>query len=204
MKLIVARHGESVWNRKGIIQGQLDSPLTELGQRQVAALCQALADINIDHIYSSPASRAVASAERLAKQFHCAINLDARLHERHYGVLQGQSYQSLRNVHSEMVQPLLAGNPQVTPPSGESINEVCDRSLSCLHQLYARHPQETLLLVTHGDVLEVIIWALKGRQNDDDLHRYSHQNASYARLEITEQGITLNNWGVGTHLLKVI
>ena len=198
MRLILARHGESVWNQQGIIQGHFDSPLTALGERQVAALSQSLACLDIRHIYSSPAIRAVASAEQLAQRFQCQITLDTRLQERHYGELQGRRYDSLGAEYQER-----AAYPHVTPPEGESINDVCERSLSFINQLHTRHSQQTLLLVTHGDVLAVVIWALKGRQNDDDLRRYSHRNASFTTLELTENGILLVNWGVGTHLLKV-
>jgi len=77
MKLIVAHHGESVWNRKGIIQGQRDSPLTTLGLRQVTILSLALEDTEGRHIYSSPAIRAMESARQLAQQFQCQVTTAA-------------------------------------------------------------------------------------------------------------------------------
>lgn len=204
MKLIVARHGESAWNHQGIIQGQLDSPLTALGLRQVTALGLALADTDIRHIYSSPAIRAMESAEQLAQQFQCQVTTDSRLHERHYGIFQGKSYQYLKEQYRELALPLLAGNPHATIPAGESVADVCDRLLSCIDELSSRYLQDTVMAVTHGDVLEILIWVLKGRQNNDDLRRYSHPNASFALLEIDVQKTTLVNWGMGTHLLKLI
>lgn len=203
MKLIVARHGESRWNRQGIIQGQLDSPLTALGQRQVAALSAALEGADVKHIYSSPASRALESARQLAQPFLCQVTTDSRLHERHYGIFQGKRYQDLKEQNREQILPLLAGDPQATIPSGESVSDVCGRSLSFISELSSRHSQDTVMLVTHGDVLEILIWALKGRQNNDDLRRYSHQNASFTLLELDEQQTRLVKWGVGTHLLRV-
>jgi probable phosphoglycerate mutase len=83
MKLIAGRHCESVWNRKGIIQGQRDSPLTTLGPRQVTVLSLALADTEVRHIYSSPAIRAVESARQLAQEFQCQVTTAACLHGRH-------------------------------------------------------------------------------------------------------------------------
>ena len=198
MKLILARHGESAWNRQGIIQGQLDSPLTSLGVRQVVALRQALAHRDIVHIYSSPAIRATASAELLMQQFECEITLDIRLHERHYGTFQGKEYTVLKEKEQEWGEYLW-----FIPSGGESIEDVCERLLEFIHDLDARYSQETVLVVTHGDVLTALIWHLKGCLKGEDLRRYTHHNASFAILELTKNGIQLENWGVGTHLLNL-
>ena len=61
-QFVVARHGETLWNRRGLQQGQADSPLSEPGIRQAEAIAEALADRAFDALYSSDLGRAVQTA----------------------------------------------------------------------------------------------------------------------------------------------
>ena len=62
MKIYLVRHGETVWNVENRIQGRLDSPVTEVGIRQISALCRDLADKSITSIIASPLGRSVTAA----------------------------------------------------------------------------------------------------------------------------------------------
>jgi len=63
--LYLARHGETLWNVEGRLQGHLDSPLTEVGKRQAGWLRRSLESIPFDAIYTSPSGRAYHTAEIL-------------------------------------------------------------------------------------------------------------------------------------------
>lgn len=201
MKVVVIRHGESEWNLQGKIQGRQDSALTERGYRQAAALCMALAEMAITRVVTSPATRAFATATTLAQQFQCPLVKDERLYERDYGVLQGMTYEQARREFPAITTPLFSGEPKATIPQGETVHDVVARLQRSLADLYHNHSDETVAVVTHGDLLEALVWKLKGGAMEDNLRRYSHNNCGYATLAITDKGCELVNWGMGTHLL---
>lgn len=71
MKLYCVRHGETVFNMAGRIQGQFDSQLSPLGLRQCQAVAQALAGETIDAVIASPLARALQSAQVIADSLAC-------------------------------------------------------------------------------------------------------------------------------------
>ncbi|WP_227318215.1 histidine phosphatase family protein [Cedecea davisae] len=200
MQVIVVRHGESEANQQGVIQGRLDSRITDRGHRQVIALGAALADYSVSHIYTSPASRAISTARVLANQFSCLLTCDERLHERHFGVLQGMQFAQTLREYPGMAERLLSGSPQAAIPGGETVFDVSNRLLSFLKELPGKHEDKTVIIVSHGHALEILIWKLKGGAFDDDLRKYGHQNAAYSVLNIGGEAIELTSWGRATHL----
>jgi len=90
MWLYCVRHGESVHNAEGRIQGQADIPLSDFGRRQGEAIAAALAELPIDAIYASPLLRALETAEIVARRLSLPIRIDPRLKEIHIGVFQNR------------------------------------------------------------------------------------------------------------------
>ncbi|MDE2670032.1 MAG: histidine phosphatase family protein [Chloroflexota bacterium] len=90
MTLLLVRHGESEGNVEGLIQGQLDKPLTDLGHVQAKAVAERLrADGGIDRIVTSPLSRALQTAEAIASALDLPVTTDDRLMEYDFGELSG-------------------------------------------------------------------------------------------------------------------
>ena len=87
--LLLARHGETDWNREFRIQGSSDIELNELGRKQAHALAQELEHVELDAIYSSDLSRARATAEAVAASHGLEVRLDPRLRERSFGSWEG-------------------------------------------------------------------------------------------------------------------
>src|SRR5207248_10883393 len=90
VRILLARHGETVFNVEGRWQGQSDSPLTERGLAQARELARALADEPIAAVYSSDLGRAVDTAAEVAKLHHLAVTTDARRREIATGARTGQ------------------------------------------------------------------------------------------------------------------
>ena len=88
-QIVIVRHGQTEWNIRGIRQGYLDSPLTARGMAQAKALAQRLAREKFTALYSSDLGRAVQTAQEIADVTGHTIVTDARLRERHLGILQG-------------------------------------------------------------------------------------------------------------------
>lgn len=87
--IYIIRHGQTDWNIQDKMQGISDIPLNELGKQQAEKRANTLSHKNIPIIYSSPLSRAYATASIIAKKTHSKIIIDERLQERNYGLAEG-------------------------------------------------------------------------------------------------------------------
>ena len=96
MKLILTRHGETVENIDGIIQGHLPGKLSEKGIDQAEQLARRLKSEKLDFIYSSDLERAAATARAIVR-FHPDIQIEfvEDLRERYLGTWQGQRREDL-------------------------------------------------------------------------------------------------------------
>ncbi len=95
MKLFCLRHGETVFNVEGRIQGQTDSRLTALGHRQFQVVAETLSGFQFDAVIASPLSRAVESARYVADALGLNVQVDARLTEIHAGIFQGPRWDEI-------------------------------------------------------------------------------------------------------------
>ena len=154
-RLCIVRHGETSWNASGRIQGQLNPPLSTLGEAQALALADVLRNTRFDAIYSSDLTRAIDTAKPIARQLAQAFVTLRALRERHYGRWQGLLYEEIINVHPDAWRRHAERDPHHHPPGGESLTAFAERVRGCLAWLLTRHPGYTLLLVAHGGVLDI-------------------------------------------------
>ena len=91
-RLCIVRHGETAGNAEHRVQGQLDVPLSAVGQAQALALSKVLAAEEFSAIYSSDLSRARQTAAPVANLLSMRVNLEKDLRERHYGIFQRLTY----------------------------------------------------------------------------------------------------------------
>jgi len=138
--LLLARHGETDWNRELRIQGSSDIELNELGLKQAHALAQELEHVELDAIYASDLSRARATAEAVAASHGLEVRLDARLRERSFGSWEGLTREDIAERPEEH-------------HDGESDEEVRERVLAAVKSIAAAHPGEQVLVVSHGGAL---------------------------------------------------
>ena len=143
--MLLARHGETDWNRELRIQGSSDIDLNELGREQAEALADELADVEVDAIYASDLSRARATAEAVAARKQLPVRLDARLRERSFGTWEGLT--------REDIEERFAPGDR---PDGETDEEVRARVLSAIQDISAAHPGEQVLVVSHGGALNAL------------------------------------------------
>jgi broad specificity phosphatase PhoE len=142
--LLLARHGETDWNRELRIQGSSDIALNELGREQAAALAEELADVELDAVYSSDLARARATAEAVAATHGLDVRLDPRLRERSFGSWEGLTREDI------------AEFPEGSRHDGESDAEVRARVLEAIEEISRMHPGEQVLVVSHGGALNTL------------------------------------------------
>lgn len=157
-RIILTRHGQTVWNIEGRVQGSLDSPLTEQGLLQARSLAVRLRDEGIDHIYSSDSLRAIGTAEEIRSELGIEnLSTDPALREFAFGEWEGCIWQDLRDANPDVFKIWDSEPHLVTTPGGENMGIVMERAWIFLQQIIANHPDETVCLVTHGLTLKMLV-----------------------------------------------
>jgi glucosyl-3-phosphoglycerate phosphatase len=159
--LIVWRHGQTVWNAEGRIQGQLDTELSETGVGQAAAAARRLALLRPDAIVSSDLRRAADTAAALAAVTGLTVRYDPRLRERHFGAWQGLTGAEAAARHPEEYARWQAGQP-VDGCGVESRDELAKRAAVALQEAADLAPGGTVVAVMHGGSAKHGVAALLG------------------------------------------
>ncbi len=159
MKLFCVRHGETLFNLAGRIQGQSDSRLSPLGQRQCLAVAATFTSVGIDAIISSPLSRALDSAQAIADHLHVPVSVDARLMEIHAGVFQGHTWEEIEEKYPADAARWRTQDPDFRIPGGESRRDVMTRAMAAFEAIRERGYQEAIV-VAHGGSLSAALKAL--------------------------------------------
>ena len=146
--ILLARHGETDWNREWRFQGHADPPLNETGRAQAAELSDALATEELAAVYSSPLRRAFETAEVVASAHGLEpVALDA-LREVDVGSWQGLTRAEVETRFPEQYARWL-GHGQGWD-DGETDEQMGKRVVAALLELAAAHEGERILAVTHG------------------------------------------------------
>ena len=199
--ITIVRHGETEANVSGIIQGQLEWDLNDLGKAQAAAVAKALANEPFDVAYSSDLSRALSTAQAIAV-YHpeLEIHATASLREWNFGDWQGRAIITLVN---EM--RMLRDEQQcVRPPNGESWRDFQERVSSFMNEIAQKHAGQHVLVVTHGGALQRIFRMLFKPEAISRLPMSI--NASISRLEWRSEapiGWRLLAWNETAHLAGI-
>jgi broad specificity phosphatase PhoE len=159
MLLYLVRHGETVYNAEGRIQGQSDAPLSALGHRQSAAVAEALAALPIEALYSSPLRRTRQTVEPIAARLELPVHDDRRLMELDAGRFTGRLRSELADVYPEELGRWLSGDEDFAIPGGESRRQLAERGSAALRDVAAAgHGQ--VVVVTHGGLLSATLRSL--------------------------------------------
>lgn len=195
----LVRHGETDWNAERRIQGQIDIPLNSTGLGQAEAAARGLAGESFAAIYSSDLLRARQTAAAAARVHGLPQCDEAALRERHYGILQSLTAEEARLRHPQASRQHAERNPDYAFEGGESLTAFAQRVLAGLETLRRRHAGETLLVVTHGGVLDILYRHATGRtlQGKRD---FAVPNAALNWLERDADGWRVLLWADRRHL----
>jgi broad specificity phosphatase PhoE len=156
-KLILIRHGETDWNIEGRWQGQEDVPLNGNGIQQAEANARELHSLKIDAIYSSDLGRARQTAEIIGKEIGLRVFIDVRLREIHQGAWQGMLITDIEERYAEIFKNRRADPLNFAPPGGETGRQVQERVIPAIQEIIQTHPHQTIVVVSHGFVIAVLM-----------------------------------------------
>lgn len=163
--IVLVRHGETAWNDEHRVQGWAPVGLNDRGREQGAALGDHLAtEYDIDRIVASDLRRTVETLREIRRAIDVdTVQTDRGWRERDFGVLQGLEYEALFRGYPEF-SLLEAGyeGATATPERGESWLEFGERVLTAWDERREEIGDETVLVVTHGGPIHVVLGELHG------------------------------------------
>lgn len=163
--IVLVRHGETTWNADGRVQGWAPVPLSGRGHEQATTLATALAErYSVDRLISSDLRRTLETARPIARETGVAVEPDSAWRERDFGSLQGLDYRELFLGYPEFALTEVGYTAATAQPeSGESLLDQRTRVLAAFDRLVdSLSEDETVVVVTHGGTLYLIMGWLKG------------------------------------------
>ena len=189
--LLLIRHGENDYVKTGKMAGRLPGVhLNERGQKQAQALGEALKDVPIKAIYSSPLERAMETAAPIASVHKLQIIQELDVMDADIGKWQGKSWKVLRLTK---VWKIVQNAPsRFRFPDGESFPEMQTRIANALERIIKKHnkPQDIIAAVFHADPIKLAVSHFLGLPLDN-FQRLSCDTGSLTMLHVNEMGANL-------------
>lgn len=202
-RLCIVRHGETAWNAEHRVQGQLDIPLNDIGLRQAQAVAGKLKEERFDAIYSSDLSRARQTAQPTANLLSMKIVLEKDLRERHYGIFERLTYAEAKTRYPEDYARFEARDPEYAFRTGESLKDFSVRSIAVISKIVNEHKDESILVFTHGGVLDKFYRFITGLPLSAE-RNFGIPNAGLNRVELTPTGWQIRAWADIAHLERAL
>jgi alpha-ribazole phosphatase len=161
-QVCLVRHGQTDWNLEGRYQGQNNVPLNEHGRAEARALAPKLEGTPFTAFYTSDLQRAKETAEILSASVHLPITLEPRLREIDQGEWEGQLVETIRARYAELWRERTVDPASVRPPGGETVRDVAARVHAALDDIAGRHPDDPVLIVSHGLAIATAICKVRG------------------------------------------
>ncbi len=198
-ELILLRHGETDWNRELRFQGHVDVALNAIGMEQARRLARRLAGETAHRLYASDLLRAQQTAQPVAQQLSLASVSDPALREQSFGRVDGMKVEDIKAQHPQAWEGWLRFHEDFCMPEGETTRQFHGRVMDAVYRLVAAHPGETLVLVTHGGVLDMIYRTARslglGGPRQSEI-----PNAGLNRVRVHQAGIDILAWADVQHL----
>ena len=199
-EIILIRHGETEWNSQQRMQGHSNSDLSEVGRGQIQALGELMKNVSFDHIYSSDSLRARQTAEAITQYSGHTLQFDQRIREKNLGVFEGLTSTEAKERHPEVYRLFKTAGANYVIDEGESTQQLLERALEFIEEIRLRHPQERVVMVTHGGVVRVLMKHALGLSIDAPT-RFIIKNTGIFGLIWNENWLVTQMGGV-SHLEK--
>lgn len=179
---LLLRHAHSVANDQGVLAGRVDGVvLSKVGESQAKKLPKALEDWKINRFFSSPLDRCIMTVKPILADRSKKVFLDKEFIEMDYGLWSGKKLSRLRR---EKGWKRIQREPMsFTFPEGEAFSSAAHRIERRLRKLSNLYPKETILIVTHGDIIKLATQLTL----DGDLNKFQ-------RLVVDTCSLTVLEW----------
>ena len=198
--MILVRHGQTEWNRIERFRGLVDIDLNETGEWQAERLGEAIAErYRVSAVYSSPLTRAMRTAEAIARAVGVEVIRYPALVDLSYGVWEGKSPEEVEAAFPGLYRLWLTQPHRVKIPGGESLRNLRLRVSTALLRIARDHPEGTVVLVSHRAVCKVLACYLLGLPNSQ-LWKLELDNGSFSVFQEWEVGWVTRSLNETCHL----
>lgn len=160
--IILVRHCEARGNVDRVFQGHWNGSITDNGKKQLEHLSLRMRDFPFDYLYSSPLSRAVATACACNTEYHKPIHILNGVIEINGGDWEGKQFASFPKEYPESARLWMQEPWKFTAPNGESMAAVYERMRDSLTMLAHRHQGQTVCVTSHGCAIRNALCYAKG------------------------------------------
>jgi len=202
-RYILVRHGQTEWNRVERFHGRADIPLNDTGQEQARCISRRLANNRIVAVYSSPLSRAIQTGKAIAEPHRLEVIPDAGLLDIDYGAWAGKTPEELALADAKRHALWLTQPDRVQIPKGEDLRMVRRRAVAVVDALAEKYPYETVVLVSHKIVCQVILCAILGL-SERAIWRIEQETAAFNVFEKRQDGFAIVTLNDTSHLNRSI
>jgi probable phosphomutase (TIGR03848 family) len=176
--LLLIRHALTDQTGKRLYGRSPGVHLSSRGREQAGALARRLAAVSLEAVYSSPLERCVETARPIAAAHGLRVRTVGEVVEIDYGRWTGRTFSTL--VRTRLWRRVHGGNPSgVRFPGGESLAEAQRRGVDAVERIADRHPRGVVAVVTHGDVVDLVLAHYAGVHVDQ-----------YQRLDVAPASIS--------------
>jgi broad specificity phosphatase PhoE len=174
-RFLLVRHGEHDLLGRAIAGRAPGIALNASGRAQAGELAERLNGAPIDAIYSSPQQRALETAAPLAARRRLSVAVDQAFDEIDFGEWTGLTFERLRR--DEAWRLWVERKSIACPPGGEPFSQARVRAMTGVERLEKLHPEHSVLLVSHGDIVKALLATYLG-MSLDHLQRFEIAPAS--------------------------
>jgi len=202
-KLLLVRHGETVWNYISRYQGHTDIELSEKGRKQAQLLSKSLHTEEIKAVYSSDLTRAAETAGILAAPHGLPVQVTKELREINFGAWEGLTHREIMEQFKDVAAEWYDHPGKVRIPGGESFQDLKERAYRKILDLLAENDPGTIITVAHGGTIRAVVCGLL----DIDLNhafQIRQDNTALNIIEYHPQGYTVLALLNGTSHLRGI
>ncbi|HWI82566.1 histidine phosphatase family protein [Ramlibacter sp.] len=198
-ELILVRHGETDWNRELRFQGHVDVGLNAIGLEQARRLAARLGGEPAHHLYASDLLRAQQTAQPVAQQLGLAGVTEPALREQSFGLVDGMRVDDIKAQHPQAWAAWLQFDEDYGMPGGESTRQFHARVTDAVYRIARDHRGATLVIVTHGGVLDMIYRTARSMSLSGP-RQSEIPNAGVSRVLVRERTIEIVSWADTSHL----
>ncbi|WPP51064.1 histidine phosphatase family protein [Catalinimonas niigatensis] len=162
-KIYLIRHGQTEYNRKGIVQGSgIDAPLNETGRIQAKAFYDTYKEVPFQHIYTSVLQRSIQSVEHFLEWGKPHTKLSG-LNEINWGEKEGKVANAEDSeYYASVIKSWVKGDLDRAIEGGESPNMVMERQKPALHKIISNPDEHTVLVCMHGRAMRIFLCLMLG------------------------------------------
>ena len=199
-KIYLTRHGETDFNKRGVVQGSgIDADLNALGRKQAEAFYQAYKNHPFDKLYVSGLKR---TSQSMAQFIASGMAFEAleELNEISWGNREGQAFNAANDrYYFEMINKWRNGQTDFAIDGGESPEQVAMRLSRGLQKIMAREEEKEVLVCMHGRALRILL-TLMLNYPLSAMDLFEHQNLCLYELEYAGSFFKLNRFNATDHL----